>query len=295
MAGGVLAAALLVAASVAVTSAVAAPPAAQPSPTASPAPRPPALVSAPEPIERLLPVCERQSVIAALQAGDDEAAIAAMGGGEAMRQAVVAGDAPCVDLRDPARVWMVVDKTRPYVPIDFQPASLARVRGIRVFNAGILRTDAGAAMTRMFAAASKEGAGRLAITSGFRSYGDQARQYRSQIATKGRSSADEVSARPGYSEHQSGLAADVVACGSGGCSSIEHFGSTKQGGWVAANSWRYGFVVRYEKGRTKVTGYSPEPWHIRYVGPALAKAYHDGGFHTLEEFWGLPAAPGYGD
>jgi D-alanyl-D-alanine carboxypeptidase len=52
-------------------------------------------------------------------------------------------------------------------------------------------------------------------------------------------------------------------------------------------------VVRYLEGQTAVTGYQPEPWHLRYIGPQLARAYHDGGFLTLEEFFGLPGAPDY--
>ncbi|MFT4229714.1 MAG: M15 family metallopeptidase, partial [Microbacterium sp.] len=152
--------------------------------------------------------------------------------------------------------------------------------------------DAGAALTRLVAAADKAGAGELAITSGYRSYDNQALQYSGRVAALGRTEADALSARPGFSEHQSGLAADLVAC-DGGCGSVEQLGSTAQGRWLAKNAWRYGFIVRYEKGATDTTGYSPEPWHIRYIGVALATAYHDGGYHTLEDFWGLPAAPDY--
>ncbi len=85
---------------------------------------------------------------------------------------------------------------------------------------------------------------------------------------------------------------DLQAC-NGGCSAIEQFGSSAQGRWVAEHAWEYGFIVRYEEGHTAVTGYSPEPWHLRYIGTDLARAYHDGGWHTLEEFFGLPAAPDY--
>ena len=60
-----------------------------------------------------------------------------------------------------------------------------------------------------------------------------------------------------------------------------------------AHAWEFGWIIRYEDGYTPVTGYSPEPWHLRYIGPELAAAYHDGGWHTLEEFFGLAAAPGY--
>ena len=95
-----------------------------------------------------------------------------------------------------------------------------------------------------------------------------------------------VRPRPG------GLAADVVSCADG-CGSIDTFGGTDAGAWVAQNGWQYGFIVRYVAGETPVTGYDPEPWHLRYVGVSLATAYHDGGYGSLEQFFGLPAAPAY--
>jgi zinc D-Ala-D-Ala carboxypeptidase len=292
-------AALLVAGAAAVTTAMAGGPLAAAA-AHSPAPRvahpqtPPPLTSTPTPAVAPPSPCDLPGVVAALESGDDAAVVTAMGGGAEMRAAVAGGTAPCIDLSDPARIWMVVDKARAYDPLDYAPAHLARVKDMRVINAGILRTDSGAALTRMAEAAKKAGAGQIAITSGYRSYANQKSQYSGRVSSKGQSGADALSARPGFSEHQSGLAADVVAC-DGGCTSIEHFAATAQGKWLAANSWRYGFVVRYEKGETGTTGYSPEPWHIRYVGVELATAYHRGGFHTLEDFWGLAAAPDYVD
>jgi D-alanyl-D-alanine carboxypeptidase len=117
--------------------------------------------------------------------------------------------------------------------------------------------------------------------------------YQRQISAHGRAEADKVSARPGHSEHQSGLAADITAC-SAGCADMGSFGGTPQQEWVAAHSWEYGWIVRYVGGGTPATGYSPEPWHLRYIGPELAAAYHGGGWQSLEEFFGLPAAPDYG-
>jgi D-alanyl-D-alanine carboxypeptidase len=83
-----------------------------------------------------------------------------------------------------------------------------------------------------------------------------------------------------------------VACGLG-CGGLDGFGGTTQSDWVAAHAWEHGFIVRYEDVGSPITGYAPEPWHLRYVGVDLAAAYHNGGFHTLEEFFGLPPAPGY--
>jgi D-alanyl-D-alanine carboxypeptidase len=234
-------------------------------------------------------VCAIPAVAAALGAGDDAAAIAAAGGAVAFRDAVATGRAACVPLDDPHHVWVVVNKLRPYAPVDFEPASLTLPADVQSIEGGQVRTDAAAALTAMAGAAVAEGAGDIGLESGYRSYSTQRKNY-----GNGGPDVDASVARPGYSEHQSGLAADVVACGSG-CGSMDAFAAAPQGGWVAANSWRFGWIVRYEQDRTSVTGYVPEPWHLRYIGTELAAAYHQGGWHTLEEFFGLAPAPDYAD
>lgn len=236
--------------------------------------------------------CLADAVTTALAAGDDAAVVAAFGGGAAFREAVVSGSAPCILLDDPNRNWVVVNKQRPLQPVSFAPASLDDIGLRATTRSNELRPLVKEALEAMAADARAAGAGTIGINNGYRSYGVQQRTYGTHVQQKGRAGADAVSARPGFSEHQSGLAFDLVACGSG-CGSIEAFGPTSQGEWVAAHAWEYGFVVRYEQGMTGTTGYLPEPWHIRYIGPELAQAYHDGGFRTLEEFFGLPAAPDY--
>ena len=69
--------------------------------------------------------------------------------------------------------------------------------------------------------------------------------------------------------------------------------ATAQGAWILDHAWEHGWIVRHVAGATGVTGYSPEPWHLRYIGPELSRAYHDGGWTSLEEFFGLDPAPGY--
>ena len=237
--------------------------------------------------------CSDPAVTSALADGRDADVIAAFGGGAAFRAAVVGGAAPCIDLGDPHRVWVVVDKRRPLNPIEFEPAEVAAPANMQREVDGRLQPPAAEALTALVAAAADEGAGAIGLNSAYRSYASQTRTYNGYVGSLGRAEADRQSARPGYSEHQTGLATDVAACDSG-CGAIESFGGTPQGAWVAANSWRFGFIVRYEAGYTDVSGYEAEPWHLRYIGPELAKAYHDGGFHTLEDFFGLPAAPDYG-
>lgn len=236
--------------------------------------------------------CDDPAVIAALASGSDADVIAAFGGAPAFRAVVAAGAASCVDLAEGPRTWVVVNKQRPLSPVEYSPEPQVRSEGVRQIAGGLLRDDAAAALSQLSAASLSEGAGEVAINSAYRSFGSQQRIHNQYVRSLGQDAADLTSARPGYSEHQTGLAVDVVACGDG-CGSQNGFGGTPQADWVAANAWRFGFIVRYEQDRTDVTGYEWEPWHLRYIGVELASAYHDGGFHTLEEFFGLPAAPNY--
>ena len=260
----------------------------------APPPRPVAALPVPH-VEQAQPtedICALPEVVEALGIGDDEGAIVAAGGGEAFRVAVVEGHAPCISLRDPARVWVVVNKTRPYDPIDYRPASLVLADDVRAVAGGSLRPDAASALTDMVAAAQAAGVGELALDSGFRSHSTQVSSYGRQVAERGTAGADLVSARPGFSEHQSGLAADVVPC-AGGCGSLDALAASPQGVWLVEHAWEFGWIIRYEEGQTATTGYSGEPWHIRFIGHELARAYHEGGWHSVEAFFALPAAPGY--
>ena len=235
--------------------------------------------------------CADAAVQAAVAAGDDQATIAAFGGGEVFRAAVAAGNAPCISLSDPDRIWVVVNKARPLAP-EFTPTGLVDTRLQTTTTAGSVREAPAEAINALAGALADAGAGVLGMNNGYRSYGMQENTYSDHVQATGQPAADEVSARPGFSEHQTGLALDVVACSSG-CGGIHGFGGTRESDWVNAHAWEHGYIVRYVDGETPITGYSPEPWHLRYIGPELAAAYHAGGYTTLEEFFGLPAAPGY--
>lgn len=236
--------------------------------------------------------CSESTVIDALAAGDDEGTIAAFGGGAAFREAVVAGSAPCISLTDPSRQWVVVNKERGLTPSDYEPAGLVEAPIQMTTASTLIDEDAATALGDMASALSAAGMGELGMNNSYRSYRLQVTNYTGQVAEVGQDAADRGSARPGFSEHQTGFAVDVVACSSG-CGGIDGFASTSESDWVAAHAWEHGFIVRYPAGATGTTGYEPEPWHLRYVGPELAAAYHGGGFDTLEEFFGLPAAPDY--
>ena len=107
----------------------------------------------------------------------------------------------------------------------------------------------------------------------------------------GKVAGEKLAARPGHSEHQTGLAVDFAA--KGVSTLTTSFAKTKAGIWLAANAWKYGFILRYPKGKTAVTGYQFEPWHFRYVGVRTATDMHDRNILTLEEYYSLPAAPNY--
>jgi D-alanyl-D-alanine carboxypeptidase len=182
-------------------------------------------------------------------------------------------------------LWVVANKQRPLNPITYKPA-LGYFKGVAV--AKVTAT----AMTQMAAGMAKAKAGTLLLNSGYRSYETQKIVHARQVARLGLKAGEALAARPGYSEHQTGLAVDVSASGQG-CVIQVCFAKTKAGKWLAANAWQYGFILRYPEGQTKVTGYQFEPWHFRYVGVQLATELKSQNIATLEKFWQLPAAPNY--
>jgi len=121
----------------------------------------------------------------------------------------------------------------------------------------------------------------LYISSGYRSYYDQKYIYNNYVKRDGQAAADTYSARPGHSEHQTGLAFDLNTINAA-------FANTEEGKWVADNCYKYGLIIRYPKGKESITGYIYESWHLRYVGVELAtKLYNDGEWITLEEYYGI--------
>lgn len=185
---------------------------------------------------------------------------------------------------DPTSIWVVANKQRPLNPKTYAPSDLTAVGGGQQ-----MRAEAASALAKMIAAAKAESL-YISPLSGYRSYYTQVSVYNNEVAGNGQAVADSQSARPGHSEHQTGLAIDV---GGGGCGIEDCFGNTPAGKWVAANSYKYGFIIRYVPGKEAVTGYRAEPWHIRYIGIDLATEMQKQGVLTLEEFFGLPAAPSY--
>lgn len=188
---------------------------------------------------------------------------------------------------DPASLDVVVNKARPLDPIDWAPADLVPVPGSEL----PLRAEAASAAGGLLEAAAAAGH-ELVTLSAHRSHEYQVRTYGHWVAELGRAEADRVSARPGHSEHQTGLAWDVGDAAAPSCDLEACFGDTAAGRWVAGHAAEHGFVVRYPAGAEPVTGFAHEPWHLRYVGPAAAGRIEAAG-GVLETAWGLPAAPDY--
>lgn len=185
---------------------------------------------------------------------------------------------------------VVVNKTRPLTPVSYRPSDLVKVPKFNPY-ARILRRDVSASVVRMGNAMKAAGKGTLIVQSGYRSYSSQKTIHKAKVRALGKVKGEKLAARPGYSEHQTGLAVDFAARG---VSTLQvSFAKTKAGKWLATNAYRYGFVLRYPSGKTAITGYSFEPWHFRFVGVTVATAMHDRAITTLEEFYNLPAAPNY--
>ncbi|WP_285248665.1 M15 family metallopeptidase [Pseudarthrobacter sp. efr-133-R2A-89] len=196
-------------------------------------------------------------------------------------------------LDDPASQWVIVNKHRPLAPADYAPADLVRpaVAISASGEAALLNSTTAAAAEAMFAAAARDGVA-MVLASGYRSYSTQVTTYNGYVAARGQADADTASARPGHSEHQTGWAFDI-GDGGGACSFQPCFADQPAATWAKANAYRHGFVVRYPWMLHPITGYYYEPWHLRFVGVEAATDMAKRGIGTLEEYFGLEAAPSY--
>jgi D-alanyl-D-alanine carboxypeptidase len=167
-----------------------------------------------------------------------------------------------------------------YVPPDLVTLPLEWVAG----QAVQLRREAAEALVKLLAAAREEGYPMVAV-SGYRSYEYQAQVLQQEIRQYGEAQARRQVAEPGHSEHQLGVAVDL-ATARRPYDLSEDFGTTPEGRWLQQNAARFGFVISYPAGKEAITGYIYEPWHIRYVGPEIARRVVESG-QTLTEF--LPA------
>lgn len=178
-------------------------------------------------------------------------------------------------------LWVLANKDFP-LPKDFEPrvAVLARVKqkygNTRVSE--VIHKD----LVAMFEAAKADGIG-LVLSSGYRDYSFQASLFQQEVNKVGEEEANLWVARPGESEHQTGLAVDITT-EAVDLKLTQDFDKTDAFRWLRANAWRFGFILRYPDGLTQTTGYSYEPWHYRYLGHPEAARYIWENDLTLEGF-----------
>ncbi|MEB4816849.1 M15 family metallopeptidase [Bacillus thuringiensis] len=136
-----------------------------------------------------------------------------------------------------------------------------------------LRKEAAEALEKLFLLAKQDGI-QLNAVSGFRSYEYQKGLYVSNVKKNGQEHTDRFSAKPGHSEHQTGLTMDVSSKSTNNELELS-FANTKEGKWLKDNAHRAGFIIRYPKGKEDITGYAYEPWHVRYVGDIAENIYKE--------------------
>lgn len=163
----------------------------------------------------------------------------------------------------------------------YEPKDLVKIE-VKSNKEILLRREASDNLKRMFEDAKKDGINLLAV-SGYRSYEYQEDVYNNEVYNNGKEYADKYVAKPGYSEHQTGLVVDVLAVNY--TNMDENFENTKECIWLHKNIYKYGFILRYLKGKENITGYNYEPWHIRYVGNENSIKIKEKGL-TLEEYLG---------
>lgn len=186
---------------------------------------------------------------------------------------------------DPDSILVLVNKHFK-LPDNYQPHLLVypkvRFLGGHTEKAK-MRLVAANALEKMFRAAAKDGIPLVGV-SAYRSSRAQTALFNRYVARDGKTKALTYSALPGTSEHETGLAIDVSGAGGQGAATTA-FAGTKESNWLEKHAQDYGYIIRYPKGKEAVTGYEYEPWHLRYVGPTVAKAIKEND-QTLEEYLG---------
>lgn len=164
----------------------------------------------------------------------------------------------------------------------YRPRDLVSVKKAHIKGSGKVRRIMIADLRAMARAARRAGKP-LAVRSAYRSYATQVATFNYWVSKVGYQRALKVSARPGHSEHQLGTTIDFTVAPGQPLSTT--FGKSRQGRWMKRHAWKFGFVSSYPKGKRKVTCYSYEPWHWRYVGRKLARKIHDSGLVPRRYLW----------
>ena len=196
-------------------------------------------------------------------------------------------------LHDPESIYVVVNKSHG-IDIDFEPQDLVEVHTYVACENNCLRKQAADAFCEMYEQALKDDV-HIGFGSGYRPGRYQQELWEGYRARYGEVRACEISAKGGYSEHQTGLCFDATEHTNSfdGINYTSKFAHTKTGIWLAEHSWEYGFILRYPEGYEDITGYTFEPWHYRYIGKKAAALYHKENATTLEEFFHIQGGTEY--
>lgn len=159
------------------------------------------------------------------------------------------------------------------VPDGYSPPDLVNVDGQK------MRKEAADAFVKMRNDASRENL-RIRAVSGYRTVSYQRGLYNRYLSSDSQENVDRYSARPGYSEHHTGLAVDVF----GSVDGLRQFENTPEFPWVRDNCYKYGFIIRYFEETEDITGYESEPWHLRYVGVEVSTDMKEKGINSFEEY-----------
>lgn len=181
-------------------------------------------------------------------------------------------------IKDPESIHVLVNKNH-QLSSHYVPKDLEVISNQYAYDEKYLRKEARLSFERLSKEASTLGY-RIIGVSAYRDYDYQKKLYQHYVDTKGKEYADLCSARPGHSEHQSGLAIDVMG------SNLDYniFEESEEFTWMIENAHHYGFILRYPKGKEHITGFKYEPWHYRYVGVELATTLYQKNL-TLEEYF----------
>ncbi|MDO4553258.1 MAG: M15 family metallopeptidase, partial [Bacillota bacterium] len=181
-------------------------------------------------------------------------------------------------------VLLLVNKQHPLSP-DYRPEDLTSIKyyaADRSESGRYMRAEAAEAFHRLVETAAAEEGYTIVMTTAYRSYSFQKILWDNYVAQDGEALASTYSARPGTSEHQTGLAVDVSSP-SVNYRLTREYGETAEGAWLRENAHRFGFIIRFPQGKEEITGYNYEPWHLRYVGEEAAAEIYEQGI-TLEEY-----------
>jgi zinc D-Ala-D-Ala carboxypeptidase len=170
------------------------------------------------------------------------------------------------------------------LPSGYAPPDLVNTATAGLGAGHVIRSIAVDDLSAMVAAASADGA-HLAIQSAYRSFAGQVVTFNSWVRRVGTKAALQTSARPGHSEHQLGTTIDFRSVNGPAPWSFADWAATTEGAWLAANAWRFGWVMSYPRGAIGVSCYRYEPWHYRYVGRDAAAAIHADGVTLREWLW----------